>query len=83
MAAAQRSEEAKPKKRRSSRRHCCVPGCTNDNRLYILERKLSFHRFPKDEAVRKQWIWKIRRDEGLKVNSVILLKLKTEAFLQY
>ncbi|XP_019630251.1 PREDICTED: THAP domain-containing protein 11-like, partial [Branchiostoma belcheri] len=43
--------------------HCCVPSCTNDSR-YDPEKKLSFHRFPKDSTQRKAWIVKIRRDIG-------------------
>lgn len=47
-----------------SHRHCCVPFCTNDGR-YDLEGKLSFHSFPSDKKLRKLWIRKIRRDEGI------------------
>ncbi|CAC5406283.1 unnamed protein product [Mytilus coruscus] len=43
--------------------HCCVPKCTNDSR-YDPERKISFHKFPKDAFVRKTWIIKIKRDLG-------------------
>ncbi|CAG2207149.1 unnamed protein product [Mytilus edulis] len=30
--------------------HCCVPKCTNDSR-YDPERKISFHKFPKDASI--------------------------------
>ena len=40
--------------------HCCVPKCQNNRVKNIAD--LSFHQFPKDELLRKQWICKIRRD---------------------
>ncbi|XP_049436072.1 uncharacterized protein LOC125891117 isoform X1 [Epinephelus fuscoguttatus] len=40
--------------------HCCVPKCTRDSRL---NSEISFHTFPKDPEVRKQWLIKIRRYE--------------------
>ncbi|KAL7407177.1 hypothetical protein ABVT39_004470 [Epinephelus coioides] len=40
--------------------HCCVPKCTRDSRL---NSEISFHTFPKDPEVRKQWLIKIRRDK--------------------
>ena len=43
--------------------HCCVPQCTNDSR-YDRESKLSFHKIPEDNKLRKEWIVKIRRDIG-------------------
>ncbi|XP_062585919.1 uncharacterized protein LOC134247604 [Saccostrea cucullata] len=43
--------------------HCCVPLCTNDSR-YDEKNLLSFHRFPSDNELRKEWILKIRRDIG-------------------
>ncbi|XP_022242105.1 THAP domain-containing protein 11-like [Limulus polyphemus] len=43
--------------------HCCVPHCTNDSR-YDKKGRLSFHRFPKDKTLRKQWICNIGRDVG-------------------
>ncbi|XP_033725158.1 THAP domain-containing protein 2-like [Pecten maximus] len=42
--------------------HCCVPKCNGDSRRHD---GLSFHRLPQDKELRKQWIIKIRRDEGL------------------
>ncbi|KAJ8307895.1 hypothetical protein KUTeg_014542, partial [Tegillarca granosa] len=44
-----------------SKQHCCVPLCTFDARN---NPNLNFHHIPKDPDVRKQWIIKIRRDEG-------------------
>ena len=41
--------------------HCCVPLCENDSRY---KENLSFHHFPVDENIRKEWIAKIRRDVG-------------------
>ncbi|XP_067679678.1 uncharacterized protein [Haliotis asinina] len=41
--------------------HCCVPLCTSDARN---DGSLSFHTFPKPEALRKRWKVAIRRDEG-------------------
>ncbi|XP_058879601.1 transcription factor E2F6-like isoform X1 [Acipenser ruthenus] len=43
--------------------HCCVPCCVSDSR-YDLEKKMSFHRFPKEAKMRKEWVQKIRRDIG-------------------
>ncbi len=49
--------------------HCCVVFCANDSRYKdkYLERTgnvLHFHKFPKDEKMRREWIVAIRRDEG-------------------
>ena len=43
-----------------NRDHCCVPQCQN-NRFKNIP-NLTFHKFPSDESIRKQWIVKIRRD---------------------
>ena len=47
--------------------YCCVPQCRSNARYDL---HLSFHHIPKDELLKKQWIIKIRRDEGphFKVN---------------
>ena len=50
-----------PSKSKRSHFHCCVPNCTSDGRY---DDTLCFHRIPKDDTLRKQWIIKIRRDEG-------------------
>ena len=47
-------------------RHCCVPGCVSDDRKK--DKSITFHCFPKDKDLRKQWIVKIKRDEGPNFN---------------
>ena len=44
-----------------SSQHCCVPLCTSDSRY---DQSLHFHQVPSDAELKKQWIIKIRRDEG-------------------
>ena len=49
--------------------HCSVPLCANNwrKRQQFLEengKKLSFHEFPKDPALIKEWIVKIRPDRS-------------------
>jgi hypothetical protein len=41
--------------------HCCVPLCTSDSRY---NPELHFHHIPKNPELKRQWIIKIRRDEG-------------------
>jgi hypothetical protein len=41
--------------------HCCVPLCTSDSRY---NPELHFHHIPKNHELKRQWIIKIRRDEG-------------------
>ena len=56
-------EEPSTSKKRSSY-HCCVPRCNGDSRYHS---ELKFHRLPgrgRDEKLRKEWLVKIRRDEG-------------------
>ena len=43
-----------------NRDHCRVPHCQNNRSKNIPN--LTFHQFPSDESIRKQWIVKIRRD---------------------
>ena len=43
--------------------HCCVPGCTSNSREKTVE-AISFHSFPKDSALAREWIAKIRREVG-------------------
>ncbi|KAL1270855.1 hypothetical protein QQF64_029871 [Cirrhinus molitorella] len=43
--------------------YCCVPGCTSYQRKQC-DQELSFHRFPTDQKVCREWIVKIRRDVG-------------------
>lgn len=50
--------------RKNSAYHCCVPLCNGDSRYH---EDLRFHRIPgrtKDEKLKKEWLVKIRRDEG-------------------
>lgn len=53
--------EKDEKRKIKTSRHCCVPLCTSDSRY---EPELHFHHIPKNEDLKKQWIIKIRRDEG-------------------
>ena len=46
---------------KSNNYHCCVPNCYSNGRYDF---QLSFHKFPKDDEMRKKWIVKIRRDIG-------------------
>ena len=43
--------------------HCCVPKCSSDSRY---NKAISFHRLPSEKkaSLRKEWIVKIRRDQG-------------------
>ncbi|XP_060569442.1 uncharacterized protein LOC132727870 [Ruditapes philippinarum] len=41
--------------------HCCVPLCYSDSRY---DNTIHFHKIPKDVSLKKEWIVKIRRDEG-------------------
>jgi len=41
--------------------HCCVPYFNGDSRK---DPSLSLHCLPKDEMIRKNWIWLIKRDPG-------------------
>ncbi|XP_060587731.1 THAP domain-containing protein 2-like [Ruditapes philippinarum] len=41
--------------------HCCVPLCYSDARY---DNTIHFHKIPKDDTLKKQWIFNIRRDEG-------------------
>ena len=45
--------------------HCCVPLCKNSHKnVKSAPSKVSFHWFPKEKHLRKEWIVHIRRDEG-------------------
>lgn len=55
------SEPGMPKSNSS----CCVPLCTKPG--YVLDntgQKVTFHKFPQAEHLKKTWFIKIRRDEG-------------------
>ncbi|XP_067308226.1 THAP domain-containing protein 3-like [Pseudorasbora parva] len=43
--------------------HCCVPRCTSSKRKKSCSGQ-TFHRFPKDPVLCREWIHKIRRDPG-------------------
>ena len=45
-----------------NRDHCCAPQCQNNRAKNISN--LTFHQFPSDESIRKQWIVKIQREVG-------------------
>ena len=45
-----------------NRDHCCVPQCQNNRAKKVPN--LTFHQFPSDKFIRKQWLVKIRRDVG-------------------
>ncbi|CAH3031331.1 unnamed protein product [Pocillopora meandrina] len=53
--------------------HCCVPKC-NNNRSKV-QSNITFHQFPKDKDLRRQWIIKIKRDVGrsFKVNGLLYI----------
>ncbi|XP_078695730.1 uncharacterized protein LOC144924475 [Branchiostoma floridae x Branchiostoma belcheri] len=59
--------------------HCCVPHCTNDAR-YDTDKRLSFHSFPSDPVVRRQWIHAIRRDVGHNFKITISTKVCSAHF---
>ena len=64
-----------------SSQHCCVPLCTSDSRY---NPKLHFHHIPKNPDLRKQWIIKIRRDEGEHFNvSIISYPKSRQCFIIY
>ena len=44
--------------------HCYVPSCTQNSKAGVDGRPVSFRSFPRDQALRKKWIVKIRWDEG-------------------
>ena len=72
---AEAASSTSSRKQKSSKQHCCVPLC-NSNSSY--DPTLSFHHFPsgKNDDRRKQWLIKIRRDDGplFKVSILIYYK---------
>ena len=58
--AASKTPSSKPK---NSKQHCCIPICSS-NSSYVAA--VSFHHFAsgKNTERRKQWLIKIKRDEG-------------------
>ena len=47
-----------------SKASCCVPLCTRTGYSFEEGKKVSFHRFPLEEPRKREWLVKIRRDEG-------------------
>ncbi|XP_041966785.1 uncharacterized protein LOC125303093 [Alosa alosa] len=60
--------------------HCCVPQCTSSHRKKSY-RGQTFHRFPKDQGLRRQWIINIRRDPGRNFKINTYTKVCSEHFL--
>ncbi|XP_058616661.1 THAP domain-containing protein 1-like [Onychostoma macrolepis] len=60
--------------------HCCVPQCTSSHRKKS-NRGQTFHRFPKDQGLRRQWIINIRRDPGRNFKINTYTKVCSEHFL--
>ena len=58
---ADNTNKAGSSRKTSNSFHCCVPLCTSDSRY---DASLHFHRIPSSLELRKQWILRIRRDEG-------------------
>ena len=52
-----------------SSQHCCVPLCTSDSKY---NPELYFHHIPRNPDLRKEWIIKIRCDEGEHFNVSII-----------
>ncbi|XP_077980524.1 uncharacterized protein LOC144435776 [Glandiceps talaboti] len=48
--------------------HCCVPGCTGSGYRFVDDHRISFHCFPNDGNLLKQWIHAIRRNPGVHFN---------------
>jgi len=46
--------------------YCCAVGCSNDSRFAIKGQGISFHRFPTEGSLSKEWLAKISR-VGLEV----------------
>ena len=59
-----------PKEKTWRGNYCCVPLCRNssgqrEERERLGLQKISFHSFPKDDKMKKEWFVKIRRDPGI------------------
>ena len=46
--------------------YCCAVGCSNDSRFVSKGQGISFHRFPTEDSLLKEWLAKISR-VGLEV----------------
>ena len=65
--------------------YCCVPLCQfvwseRGERTFGIN-KVSFHLFPNDATIRKEWILKIRRDPGVKFVITKCTKVCSEHFV--
>ncbi|CAL8386485.1 unnamed protein product [Boreogadus saida] len=60
--------------------HCCVPQCTSSHRKKS-NRGQTFHRFPNDLGLRREWIIKIKRDPGRHFKINTYTKVCSEHFL--
>ncbi|KAL0962599.1 hypothetical protein UPYG_G00342320 [Umbra pygmaea] len=61
--------------------HCCVPKCTSSKRNKSC-RGQTFHRFPKDAVLRREWIHKIRRDPGRHFKITVDTKVCSDHFTE-
>ena len=44
-----------------TRKNCCVPECKTGLRTNTTTAKISYHKFPKNDELRKRWISKVHR----------------------
>ena len=56
--------EGKPVQANKSKSSCCVPHCTLTGYVLAGDGKVTFHSLPKNDAMLKTWLVKIRRDTG-------------------
>lgn len=61
----------KPKKEAVTVMKCCVPSCTNRSDK-ATDKALSFHRFPRSTALKKQWAEAIGRTDWLPVSTTVI-----------
>ena len=59
-----------PKEKTWRGNYCCVPLCRNssgqrEEREHLGLQRISFHSFPTDDKMKKEWIVQIRRDPGI------------------
>ncbi|XP_074641176.1 uncharacterized protein LOC141898928 [Tubulanus polymorphus] len=60
-----RDEDSRRKKGSTSRRSCCVPYCTKSGYYHVEGHGVvSYFSFPSELGLRKQWLARIKRDEG-------------------
>lgn len=61
----------KPRKKAVTVMKCCVPSCTNRSDK-ATDKALSFHRFPRSTALKKQWAEAIGRTDWLPVSTTVI-----------